>query len=53
MTTEIQKLEMVCSQMQMNKLNKEDTTALGIGWVLLSLEKNMKEENAIIKGWEL
>jgi hypothetical protein len=53
MTTEIERMEILCSQMQMVKLDNSNKALLGIGWVLISLEKNMKEEQAYIKKWSV
>jgi hypothetical protein len=54
MVTNIQRLEQLSSQLQLTKMNKLDKTALGISWVLITLEKEIEnEEKATIKKWSI
>lgn len=46
MQAEIKALERISSSLQVNKCNKQDLACLGIAWVLLSLEKDLKENEA-------
>lgn len=49
----IEQLELANSHFQTVAKTNADKTFLGISWVLLSLEKSLKKEEAIIKGWKL
>ena len=47
----IETLELETSHFQTTAITNIDKTYLGISWVILSLEKNLKEEETIIKKW--
>ena len=54
MITEVQRLEQLSSQLQLTKMNKQLKTALGISWVLVTLEKEKEnEEKAEIQRWSI
>ena len=49
----IETLEIATSHFQTTAKTNSDKAYLGISWVILTLEKELKKESATIKGWKL